>query len=336
MQILALFPHKSMAKLEDTPGRTPVITAKRWIMRWIFVIFLGLCACQASTLPVLHADLGTPRRAADLLEVLDEPGPLTVQTVASAQWQVALGGLLDLTDPRAQAAGLMERDEPITVYFQAIHHPTRGLFLIDTGVETAERDDPAHAKVQGLVRRFMQSDKLHAAQPLGAWLNAQPDAVAGVLFTHLHIDHIWGVPDLPPTPLYVGPGESTAREFQHLFVQGPTDALLAGQKQLLELAFQPDADGRFAGLLDVFGDGTLWAIWTPGHTPGSVAYIARTPQGPVLFTGDTCHTAWGWQHGVPPGTFTGDRPQNQKSLDGLRKLAAEHPAMQVRLGHQAL
>ena len=295
-----------------------------------------IVGCQASTLPAVHASLGTPRRAADLLAVLDQPGPLVVETVASAQWQVDLSGLLDLDDPRAQAAGLTERDEPIEVYFHAIRHPKLGLFLIDTGVETAERDDRDAAKMQGVVRKVMRSDKLRATMPLGTWLHKQPDKVAGVLFTHLHIDHIWGVPDLPPTPLYVGPQESTAREFKHLFVQGPTDALLAGQKELLELPFQPDADGRFAGVLDVFGDGSLWAIWTPGHTPGSVAYLARTPQGPVLFTGDTCHTAWGWQHGVPPGSFTGDRPLNQKSLDTLRQLAAEHPAMQVRLGHQRL
>ncbi len=297
------------------------------------LLFVG---CQASTLAVSQATLGTPRRSADLLAVIDLPGPVTVETVASAQWQVDLSGLLDLSDPRAQAAGLANRDEPIEVYFHAIRHPKFGLFLIDTGVETAERDHPDAARVQGLVRTFMHGDTLKASTPLGAWLAKQPEKVAGVLLTHMHIDHIWGVPDLPPTPLYVGPNESSQRSFEHLFVQGVTDALLRGQKEVLEWRFQEDADERFAGVIDVFGDGSVWALWTPGHTAGSVSYVARTPDGPVLFTGDTCHTAFGWQTGVPPGSFTADRALNQKSLDALRQIANEHPHMQVRLGHQRL
>ena len=89
-------------------------------------------------------------------------------------------------------------------------------------------------------------------------------------------------------------------------------------------------------MVDVFGDGSLWALATPGHTPGSTAYLARTPTGPILLTGDTCHTAWGWQNGEPPGSFTADRDANRRSLNALRELAARHPKMQVRLGHQRL
>jgi hypothetical protein len=53
-------------------------------------------------------------------------------------------------------------------------------------------------------------------------------------------------------------------------------------------------------------------------------------------TGDTCHTAWGWNNDVEPGSFTMDRKQNIVSLERLRRLAREHPAMAVRLGHQWL
>jgi hypothetical protein len=30
--------------------------------------------------------------------------------------------------------------------------------------------------------------------------------------------------------------------------------------------------------------------------------LARTTTGPVLLTGDTCHTRWGWDNSVEPGT----------------------------------
>jgi glyoxylase-like metal-dependent hydrolase (beta-lactamase superfamily II) len=84
----------------------------------------------------------------------------------------------------------------------------------------------------------------------------------------------------------------------------------------------------------VFGDGSLWALLVPGHTPGSTAYLARTTKGPVLLTGDTCHTRWGWEHDVAPGSFTADHAANVESLKRLRALVAEHPAIDVRLGHQ--
>jgi glyoxylase-like metal-dependent hydrolase (beta-lactamase superfamily II) len=144
-----------------------------------------------------------------------------------------------------------------------------------------------------------------------------------------------GVPDVPHgTPLYAGPGETRTRGFLNAITQGITDRELDGQAPLEEWPFKPDPDGRFEGVVDVFGDGSLWAILVPGHTVGSVAYLARTTTGPVLFTGDTCHTAWGWQNDVEPGGFSWDRPKNADSLGRLRRLVAEHPSIDVRLGHQ--
>ena len=119
-------------------------------------------------------------------------------------------------------------------------------------------------------------------------------------------------------------------------MSGVFDAALAGKGPLQEWVFRPDPTGAFEGLLDVFGDGTFWALSVPGHTPGSTAYVARTPSGPVLLTGDACHTAWGWEHGVEPGSFSSDRPRSVKSLAALKKLAVRHPSLDVRLGHQPL
>ncbi len=97
----------------------------------------------------------------------------------------------------------------------------------------------------------------------------------------------------------------------------------------------PDPDGRFAGVLDVFGDGSLFALYVPGHTAGSTAHLARTVEGPVLFTGDTASTVWGWEHLVEPGTFTADHVQDADAMARLHRLVDEHPTIDLRLGHQA-
>jgi glyoxylase-like metal-dependent hydrolase (beta-lactamase superfamily II) len=112
------------------------------------------------------------------------------------------------------------------------------------------------------------------------------------------------------------------------------DEAFAGKDALNEWQFAADASGEFDGVLDVFGEGSVWARWVPRHTPGSTAYLVRTKSGPVLLTGDACHTRWGWEHHVEPGTFNGDLARAAVSFQRLQKFAAAQPKIEVRFGHQ--
>ena len=156
-----------------------------------------------------------------------------------------------------------------------------------------------------------------------------------MFLTHLHLDHVMGLPDVPKhTPIYAGPGETTPRSMQNLVLRPNIGRLLEGHESLSEWKFTPDAGGRFDGLVDVFGDGSVWAIWVPGHTPGSTAYLVRTAHGPVLLTGDASHTRWGWENDVEPGTYSHDADQSAASFRKLRAFALAHPNVEVRVGHQ--
>ncbi|MFO0723161.1 MAG: MBL fold metallo-hydrolase [Myxococcota bacterium] len=297
------------------------------------LLMLG-AGCAASTHATAPAALGVVRPASAMLAVMDLPGPIEVESVSSADWKVPLSGLVNLEDPAAKAAGLEERDEPIQIFFHALRHPSLGTYLVDTGVEQKLRDDPEHALVRGFLASAMGGD-LRVKVALGDWIAQHPGQTKGVLLTHLHLDHVMGLRDVPrEVPVYAGPGETEATNFMNVFVQSVIDESLEGRSALSTWQFGPDPDGRFDGVLDVFGDGSLWAIWVPGHTPGSTAYLARTPNGPVLFTGDACHTTWGWDHHVEPGSFSGDLKASKRSLEKLLSLGAEHPRLEVRLGHQ--
>ncbi|MCC6559398.1 MAG: MBL fold metallo-hydrolase [Polyangiaceae bacterium] len=293
--------------------------------------------CSVTTHPQAPAGLGVARSSSDLEAVIDVPGPVAVETVAAADWEVARSGLIRLDHPKAAAAGLEDGAEPIQIYFHALRHPARGIYLVDTGVERALHADPEHAAMRGLVVSVMNVGKMRIHVDTASWIARQREPIAGVFFTHLHLDHVIGTPDIPRgTPLYAGPGEASASGALNLFIQPDTDRAFEGHAPIGAWGFRPDPDRRFAGVLDVFGDRTVWALWTPGHTPGSTAYVARTPAGPVMLTGDTCHTAWGWEHEVEPGDFTADQGANAAALKELRALAERHPSMDVRLGHQAL
>jgi glyoxylase-like metal-dependent hydrolase (beta-lactamase superfamily II) len=290
--------------------------------------------CVATHHPTTPSALGIARSSDALLAVLDRPGPITLDSIDSAEWEVPLSGVLNLDHPKAKAAGLVDRAEPIVIRFHVIEHPERGMFIVDTGVERAVHD-PDRAAVRGMAASYMAiQEKLVVRKDLATFLD-EHGSLAGVFLTHLHVDHVMGVPDVPAaTPIYAGPGETSPRSLQNLVLRPNLERLLEGHEPIREWKFAADPAGRFAGLLDVFGDGALWAIWVPGHTPGSTAYLVRTTRGPVLLTGDASHTRWGWENGVEPGTYSYDREQAAASFQKLRAFADAHPNIEVRVGHQ--
>jgi N-acyl homoserine lactone hydrolase len=300
----------------------------------VAVVMLG---CAASHHPTTLGKLGTPASSDAMLALIDEPGPIEVEKILAANWMVLRSGLINLDHPSAKEAGLEDGDEPIEIYFYVLRHPEFGTYIVDSGLETGFRAPDSSPRLSWLVKTAMKMDTLDVKKTTGEWLAEQSSPLAGVFLTHLHLDHIMGLPDVPSdTPVYTGPGETDASLFLNGFSRGTTDRLLGGVGSLREWPFEPDPADRFAGVLDVFGDGSLWALHVPGHTPGSTAFLVRTPGGSQLLLGDATHTRWGWENGVEPGSFSLDQPQSAESLRKLLDLAEQFPQMRVHPGHQSL
>jgi N-acyl homoserine lactone hydrolase len=305
----------------------------------LLLSILVLChACSLSDHHVVQSSLGKSSSLAEMEKSIDVPGPIEVETINSADWTVPLAGLLNLKSAAAVEAHLADHPEPIHIFAHVLRHPKFGTYLVDTGVSKQLLDDPSGQGVSWVVRKVMPLDKIEIRESTAQILAGIPGGIQGVFFTHLHVDHISGMPDIPRTvALYVGRSESTQTSFQNAFVRGTTTKLLDGKADLQEWPFRLDETQKglvIGDVVDIFGDGSAFAISAPGHTPGSTAYVLRTTKGPVLLTGDTCHTRWGWQHSVEPGSYTADQPTNRKSLLLLEGLVKRHPAMDVRLGHQ--
>lgn len=224
-----------------------------------------------------------------------------------------------------------DKDFPIAIPVHVITHPEHGVFLIDTGV-------PRELAVEGMIAEaYLAEVKVdRGVEDIIATAEKESGKkLAGLFLTHLHLDHVLGLGGIPKdVPIYAGPNETTPESLENVLTRETYQALFAGRPPIREWAFEKvEKMAPTNAAIDVFGDGSFWAVSSPGHTTGSTAYVAFTTSGPKLFTGDTSHTRWGWDHGVEPGTYTADGDENAASLEKL-KLLADQLGAEVFVGHE--
>lgn len=292
-------------------------------------VLMGITGCATPTTrhPVMPSELGITATPASLEASFNRPGIVTFRQIRLATWTGGRGTFLDRSDPRS--ASVPQGFEEADIYIYVLDHPAHGRYLIDAGVS---RD--LEARLNPLVRKALADLNVRIAQDTSEAL-AGETAPKGVFLTHLHIDHVGGLIDLDPTiPAYVGPGEASERNRLNGLLGHPIDVILDGRPPLQEWRFVQDPTGRFQGLIDVFGDGSVWALHVPGHTPGSTAYLINATDGPKLVTGDAVQIRLAWEQGLPQPLKGPAKAQADQSADRLRQLVADHPDVQVFLGHQ--
>lgn len=288
-----------------------------------------LLACVLSRHPVVEAQAPAATPVSDWKAWLATPGPASVESWVSARWEAQLGSLLDLTDPAAAA----EKNRPVRIVLpvHVLRHPQAGNFVVDTGVPASMRDGAG--PVRGLVRTALGT--LEVVEPVEEGLASRGIQPTAVFLTHAHFDHVLGLGTFPPAlPVYTGPGELAQGGGVAALMAPTTGAVLEGRAPVVEWSLASARPLGPVSAIDVVGDGSIYAIFSPGHTPGSMAFLARTPTGPVLVVGDTSHTRFGWEHGVTPGNFTADHEGNLASLRALRELADALPGVTVWVGHE--
>jgi len=287
-----------------------------------------LSACTAADVDTQKSSLGKTASLGELSDKMSHQELVKFEKHTVADWQVPLSGLLNLKHPKAVSAGLKNKDEPVQLFLYTVTHPKYGVYLIDSGASESFIDASNNSDVSFIVKKAMDIPSLKVLQTTKQIIEKH-DSISGVLLTHLHLDHIMGFSDIASDiPVYVGPNGTKAKALIHIATRGTTNRLLKSVSVLNEWAFDESQ------VLDIFGDGSLWAIHVPGHSPGSTAYLAMTSDGPQLVLGDASHTRWGWENQVEPGSFSLDGDQSVVSLAMLKKLVSDHPSIEVHPGHQ--
>lgn len=184
----------------------------------------------------------------------------------------------------------------------------QGWFLWDTGIP-----DAVAAMPNGLAPADPKAVTWKRPKTLASQLEqigVKPADVKAMGVSHTHPDHIGNVEMFPQATLYVQkaeydwPGANNEPRFKP---SHPVE-LLSGDK-------------------DVFGDGSLTILSTPGHTPGHQSLLVKLPQtGAVVLSGDAVHFRSNWENRrVPINNVSKDQSvaSMQKIADTLTKEKAQ-------------
>lgn len=215
-----------------------------------------------------------------------------------------------------------------------IDHPSAGPILVDTGLHASVPGNPADSL--GPTARLLDI-RMVPEQAVPAQLEAlgvDPHDVRAVVMTHLHYDHASGVSQFPQATFVVARPEWEAaakggarggyrpRQFDHAFDWRTVD--------------YEDADvtsfAGFARSVDLFGDGSVRLVSTPGHTVGHQSVIVRLHDRELLLTGDAAYRRETIRTRELPLLVT-DEHLYQRSLGEIARYLEQTPSAVVICGH---
>jgi N-acyl homoserine lactone hydrolase len=202
------------------------------------------------------------------------PHPALPQTSSPVKLYIFDCGTLKSGNPDVLTArGVTTTDMSVTAYL--IVHP-RGTLLWDTGVIPDELVQPGGTtEARATVHKTLQGQL--------AEIGYKPSGITYLALSHNHYDHsanansfagaTWLVQKAERAAMFPDTPPATPNSAAHRF------SALKGSKTML-------LDGDY----DVFGDGTVVIVATPGHTPGHQSlFVKLAKTGPVVLSGDLYH-----------------------------------------------
>ena len=190
---------------------------------------------------------------------------------------------------------------------------SKGWFLWDTGIADSVASMPG-----GLVPADPKAVTWRRPKTLASQLEQlglKPEDVKAMAVSHTHPDHTGNVELFPQALLYVQkaeydwPGANNAPRFKP---SHPVE-LLNGDK-------------------DVFGDGSVTILSTPGHTPGHQSLLVKLPKtGAVVLSGDAVHFKDNWDNRRVP-SMNANKDQSAASMQKIADTLVKEKA-QLWINH---
>jgi glyoxylase-like metal-dependent hydrolase (beta-lactamase superfamily II) len=187
-----------------------------------------------------------------------------------------------------------------------IQHPM-GTLVWDTGLGDKLADNREGTDMHG-IRLYVDVTLQSQLQSLGL----RPEDIKFVAFSHFHFDHT-GNANLFSQSTWI----INRRELDAAVGLNPP----SGEDKSTFSAYQHVNTQIVEGDYDVFGDGTVRILQTPGHTPGHQVLMLRlSKSGVVLLSGDLYHTMENRRLRRVPRVNT-ERADTLASIDRFEHLA---------------
>jgi N-acyl homoserine lactone hydrolase len=220
-----------------------------------------------------------------------------------------------------------------------VEHPTAGRLLIDTAFHASVAVDPK----QNLGRFMAQvmKPRMEPGEAIPAQLRArgiEPSEIRTVLMTHLHADHASGIAEFPGATFLVSHAEwraatETPRPLLHGYVRRNFDHAFDFRTIDFDAA-GIDSHATFGRGVDVFGDGSVVCVSTPGHTLGHMSVVLRLGAREALIAGDAIYTRRTLDEGVLPYRVE-DEHLFRRSLREIQIYAEQTPDALIVPGHDS-
>ena len=218
-----------------------------------------------------------------------------------------------------------------------ITHPSAGHLLVDTGLHPSIAASAAEnfgRLAASLARPSIEPGKDLPSQLRD--LGVDPRSIPRIVMTHLHYDHASGIAEFGSATFVLSRDEWVAA------TTGSNPALRGYRPEHYDYAFDyrvVDFDGprvdsysTFGRTFDLFGDGSIRLAFTPGHTLGHLAVIARLVDRDFVIAGDAVYNMRQLEGGPPP-----PRPHDahlwRRSRQELQLFHTQYPQAVISPGH---
>lgn len=226
-------------------------------------------------------------------------------------------------------------DIPVVAFL--IRHPSAGDVLVDTGFHPSVAVEPKGAlgKWGGLLFKDIRMATEDSVPAQLRALGADPSGIGTVVMTHLHFDHAGAISEFPAATFIVDSREWSAaaegserdgyvrRQFDHGFdwrlvdFEGPA----------------ADSFATFGRSVDLFGDGSVRLVSTPGHSAGHLSVVLRLREREALLCGDAALTEATIENSTVPYLME-DEHRYLRSLREIQLYLEQTPDALVVPGHE--
>jgi N-acyl homoserine lactone hydrolase len=201
---------------------------------------------------------------------------------------------------------------------------------VDTGFDEAFSEN-SWGHVKGLIKESFRFD-VEKGRGIEKLLAERNINIKRVFCTHFH-EHQGGAPSLPNNTTYIfGKGEKDFDFFPLMYSR-----FLKDKEDIQSIDFEKAQELPIVGkAVDIFGDGSFWAISTPGHTKGHISYFLNGQKGQYMLLGDICMCKKGYDIGIESGgAHLSHIAENKKSFQKIKKFLDSYPKIKPIFGHDS-